>query len=221
MGIGSITLGVLSFLCMLGGILFSIVPFLGPMLAFLAPVLALLGIIFGGVALSRAREGGGENESLAIGGLITNIIAFLPATLVALTCGVCGTCWTGVVLTPHDAGPPHAVFPDAGTAGWATPVPVPGPPPYPPPVIPPVIAPPSAPFGTTPPTVPPGVPTAPPSAPPTTAPPTTPPVTTPPPTTGANGPSTVAPGSSGPALPPPPLPPGPHLRHSEPDPETE
>ena len=72
MGIGSITLGVLSFLCMLGGILFSIVPFLGPMLAFLAPVLALLGIIFGGVALSRAREGGGENESLAIGGLITN-----------------------------------------------------------------------------------------------------------------------------------------------------
>lgn len=219
MGIGSITLGVLSFLCMLGGIVLSFVPFLGPMLAFLSPALALLGIVFGGVALSRAREGGGENESLAIGGLVTSIIAFVPATLVALTCGVCGTCWTGIILTPHDAGPPGAIFPDGGTPSWAPTTPT-APPPFPStypgvpsgvpstpppmPLPPPVVIDPGA-VPPTAPTAPPIAPTAPPIAPPTA--PNAPPIApTAPPT------STAPPTAPGVELPPPPLPPGPNVR---------
>jgi len=78
-GIGSITLGALSFCCMVAGIFLVWVPFLGAMVGFLAPVLALFGIVLGGIALSRARDGGHENESLAIGGLITSIVAFVPS----------------------------------------------------------------------------------------------------------------------------------------------
>ena len=91
MGIGSITLGALSLLCALAGVVLSMVPFLGAMLAFLSPVLALMGIILGGVALSRARTDG-ESEGLAITGLVTSIIAFVPSLLVALTCGLCSSC---------------------------------------------------------------------------------------------------------------------------------
>lgn len=205
MGIGSITLGILSFLCMLGGIFLVWVPFLGAMLGFLSPVLALFGIILGGVALSRAREGGSENEGLAIGGLVTSIIAFVPAVLVAVTCSLCSACWTGAVVMPHDSGPPRAVFPDAGS--FAVPYPPPNSHPAPPPVYaPPAYPPPTAPLA--PPVAP---PVAPPAAPPA-EPPTEPP--TEPATTGEPAPITSVPGSSGPALPPPPLPAGPHVRGS-------
>lgn len=206
MGIGSITMGILAFLCMLGGIVLSFVPFLGAMLSFLSPVLALIGIILGGVAMSQARQGG-ESESLSLGGLITSVIAFVPSMLVAVTCGLCNTCWTGVILTPHDAGPRPAIFPDAG-APWPSPVSgpaVPGTLPAPgswapPPMVPPNPIPPTDP--NTAPTDPnattdpvpadPSAPSAPPPAPGTTeAPPSDP---------------------AAPALPPPPLPPGPHVR---------
>lgn len=190
-GIGSITLGALSFCCMVAGIFLVWVPFLGAMLGFLAPVLALFGIVLGGVALSRAREGGRENESLAIGGLITNIVAFVPSSLVAVTCGLCSACWTGVVLTPHDAGP-HVVFPDAGASTWAPPsVPRPSTAPGWPSAAPPSAIPdPASPSG------------ADPAAPPLTA----------GTATEADPTTTSAPGSSGPALPPPPLAPGPNVR---------
>ncbi len=115
MGIGSIVLGLFAFVCMVGGIVLGWVPFLGTMLSFLAPVLALVGIILGGVALSRAKSGGGESEGLAVGGLVTSIIAFIPSMLVALTCGVCNVCATAMYLDPSigafDAGPVH---PDGG-----------------------------------------------------------------------------------------------------------
>lgn len=208
MGIGSITMGILAFLCMLGGIVLSFVPFLGAMLSFLSPVLALIGIILGGVAMSQARQGG-ESESLSLGGLITSVIAFVPSMLVAVTCGLCNTCWTGVILTPHDAGPRPAIFPDAGSP-WPSPVsgpamPGPGTLPAPgswapPPMVPPNPIPPTdpnaAPTDPNAPTDPvpadPSAPSAPPPAPGTTeAPPSDP---------------------AAPALPPPPLPPGPHVR---------
>ncbi len=128
MGIGAIVLGVFAFICMFGGIVLTIVPFLGTMLSFLSPVLALAGIVLGGVALSRAKQGLGESEGLAIGGLVTSIIAFIPGMLVALTCGLCNTCVTGAYLDPsithHDAGPPR----DSGVPLYA---PI-APPPFPP-----------------------------------------------------------------------------------------
>jgi hypothetical protein len=159
--------------------------------------------------MSRAKEGG-ESESLALGGLITSIIAFVPSMLVAVTCGLCNTCWTGVVLTPHDAGPPGAIFPDAGHPSW------PGAPPpsYPPPST----APP--PPGTWAPGVPPVAPVPggiPPSGPAGGVPtPTDPATPTDPPTPGVTAdPSATAhegPGETAPSLPPPPLPPGPNVR---------
>lgn len=124
MGIGAIVLGVLALVCALAGALLAWVPFLGTMLSFLAPVLALAGTILGGVALSRAKAGGGESESLAIGGLVTSLVALLPAMLVALTCGACNVCTTAMYLDPElgavDAGPYAA---DAGVLRNGTPPP--------------------------------------------------------------------------------------------------
>jgi hypothetical protein len=184
MGIGAIVLGVFAFICMMGGAVLSLVPFLGTMLSFLAPVLALAGIVLGGVALSRAKQGSGESEGLAIGGLVTSIIAFIPSMIVALTCGLCNTCVTASYIDPdlmaYDAGP-H----DAGVAPNA---PIP-PPPFTnaPPVIPPV------PASTLPSTIPPtGVP-------PTSDVPVIPATAVPPPTELTPPPS----------MPPPPLPAGP------------
>lgn len=136
MGIGAIVLGVFAFICMIGGAVLALVPFLGVMLSFLAPVLALVGIILGGVGLSRARSGGGESEGFAIGGLITSVVAFVPSVIVALSCGVCNVCTTAMYLDPnfgtHDAGPRY----DAGTPSYTTPnAPPPftyAPPPFPP-----------------------------------------------------------------------------------------
>jgi hypothetical protein len=126
MGIGAIVLAVFAFVCMVAGALLSLVPFLGTLLSFLAPVLALAGIILGGVALSRSRAGGGESEGLAIGGLVANIVAFVPSMLLALVCGTCNVCVTGVFLDPnagtYDGGvmrngpsPTTSPFPGPGT----------------------------------------------------------------------------------------------------------
>lgn len=179
MGIGAIVLGVFAFVCMIGGVVLSWVPFLGTMLSFLAPVLALAGIILGGVALSRAKAGGGESEGLAIGGLVTSVVALIPAMIVALTCGVCNICATGMYLDP-DFGRIDGGRGDAGVLsnGAISPGPSP-PPPFPtaaPPVYPSAPNPPP-PFAPPPstammPTTSPGMsPTAPPPAPPSSAPP--------------------------------------------------
>lgn len=158
MGTGSIILGAFAFICMIAGALLSLVPFLGTMLSFLAPVLALAGIILGGVALSRAKAGAGESEGLAVGGLVTSIIAFIPSVLVALTCGLCNVCATGMYLDPnfgthdsgvHDGGHPltNPSYPTPGIAPMPSPVPTPTTPVAPPPTLvfpPPTAASPSA-----------------------------------------------------------------------------
>ena len=134
MGIGAIVLGVFALVCALAGALLFWVPFLGTMISFLAPVLALAGTILGGVALSRAKSGAGESEGLAIGGLVTSLVALVPSMIVALTCGACNICATGMYLDPDfgtiDGGPHH---PDAGVPnnGSITPSPYPMPPPFP------------------------------------------------------------------------------------------
>lgn len=187
MGLGSILLAVFAFLCMLGGVLFSWMPFLGAMLSFLAPVLALAGIIIGGVSYSRSQQGLGEREGLATAGLISNVIAFVPSVFVALTCGLCNTVCTGAWLTPAaDSGvhrdPILELFADAGVSAT--------------PVVPPAA--PTDPLVPADPSVPHSEPTQPD--------PTQPEPTQPEPT-----PSTPAvPGA--PTLPPPPLPPGPSGR---------
>ena len=90
----------------------------------------------------------GENEGLATAGLVINIIAFLPAMLVALTCGLCNTMCTGAFLTPpdtthqtvpwdRDGGPGSNPFedlfdpPDAATAAPGVPPATIQPPPAP------------------------------------------------------------------------------------------
>ena len=127
MGLGSLILGIFAFLCMFAGMVLVWVPFLGTMLSFLSPILSIAGVILGGVALSRSREGQGESEGLAIGGLVVNVIAFIPAMLIALTCGLCNTLCTSAFVTPDgqtsvpwdvDAGrrtnPFEDLFADAG-----------------------------------------------------------------------------------------------------------
>lgn len=201
MGLGSILLGVFALVFMFAGFVFTPIPFLGTMLSFLAPVLAIAGIVLGGVALSRARESG-ESEGLAIGGLVVNIVAFVPAMLVAVTCGLCNTVCTGLALTPpsdpnaspwyrRDAGPSpfDGLFPDAGVPHAAPNAP---PPAFPPPAIAP--APQAAPAPTQP------VPTQPVPA----------PQPLPEPQGSAGQPSPPPPSPPAPgALPPPPLPAGP------------
>jgi hypothetical protein len=162
MGLGSIILGIFSFLLMIAGVIFVFVPFLGTMLSFLSPILAIAGVILGGVAMSRAKQGMGENEGLATAGLVINILAFIPAMLVALTCGLCNTMCTGAFLTPpdsthqgvpwdRDGGPNSNPFedlfdpPDAAVAAPTPPPSTPPPPmerqgdetPLPPPPLPP------------------------------------------------------------------------------------
>lgn len=186
MGLGSVILGVFAFLCMFAGALLVWVPFLGTMLSFLAPILAIAGVILGGVAMSRAREGQGESEGLAIGGLILNVVAFIPAMLIALTCGLCNTLCTSAYVSPNgqtsnvpwtvDAGPHSNPFEDLFADAGVRPTILP------PPITPPI---PSTPL-------PPGV--------------------EPPPTTPA---PMQREGDQTP-LPPPPLPPGPHALTANP-----
>ncbi|MDQ3034050.1 MAG: hypothetical protein M3Y87_16665, partial [Myxococcota bacterium] len=157
MGLGSILLGVFALVCMFGGFVLTFVPFLGTMLSFLAPVLSVAGIVLGGIAMSRAKEMG-ENDGTAIAGLVVNIVAFIPAMLVAVTCGLCNTVCTGMMLTPHDpnqtswwlrdgggASPFDQLFRDAGTGPMPHVGPVgPTPPPaFPPPPITPNAPPPN------------------------------------------------------------------------------
>lgn len=154
MGVASIVLGILALLFAMGGFLVSFIPvigsFPGVILSFGAPVLALMGIVVGGVGMSRAREEGTEAGS-ATAGLIVSIIAFFPAFLVAITCGVCNTmCASAALTAPHDqsgqqdpwwlydAGP--GASPGLGATPPGTTPPGTTPPAYPPPAYPPPTA---------------------------------------------------------------------------------
>ncbi|MFK7985410.1 MAG: hypothetical protein AB8I08_05220 [Sandaracinaceae bacterium] len=92
MGIASIVLGILAVMFAAGGFLISFVPSVGAipgaLLTLTAPLLALIGIVLGGVGLSRAKSEGTET-GLPTAGLIVSVIAFFPAFLVAITCGLC------------------------------------------------------------------------------------------------------------------------------------
>lgn len=105
MGIGSIIAGVVALLMTIGGAFLFWLPFAGSVLSFLAPLVALAGIVTGGLAISRARRDG-ESSGTGIGGLVVSIVAFIPAVLVALTCGLCNALCTGSYVNSmgRDAG---------------------------------------------------------------------------------------------------------------------
>ena len=89
MGIGSIFTGIAAFILMIGGVLLALVPFLGVSMSLGAPILAIVGIVLGGLGMSRAKRDG-ESSGAAVAGLTINIIAFLMGVFFALTCGLCG-----------------------------------------------------------------------------------------------------------------------------------
>jgi hypothetical protein len=70
------------------GVVLAFVPVAGAVFAFGAPVLALLGVILGGLDLSRARREGKPRDTVVLG-TVLSALGFFPALLTALTCGVC------------------------------------------------------------------------------------------------------------------------------------
>jgi hypothetical protein len=144
MAVGSIVLAALSLLFIPLGVVLSPLPWVGGVFAFGAPALSLASVIVGGVAMSRGKRAG-ESTSTAFAGVVTGAVAFVPALVTALTCGVCNALFTagkfeahrdfhltmqqGAPLLPADAG----VSPDQPSA----PPPPPGAPPpaFPPPPI--------------------------------------------------------------------------------------
>jgi hypothetical protein len=80
-----------------------LVPVLGFLFAFGAPVLALMAVVFGGVAMSRARQQG-RDTGAGLAGVILGVLAFIPALVVALTCGACNACVSAGLLSPGAKG---------------------------------------------------------------------------------------------------------------------
>ncbi|MCA9616275.1 MAG: DUF4190 domain-containing protein [Myxococcales bacterium] len=91
MGAASSLLAIVAFLFMVGGMVTSLVPWVGSILSFGAPVVAIFGIVLGGVGMSRAKQMG-DSDTFATLGLALNVFAFLFGLLFALTCGVCNAC---------------------------------------------------------------------------------------------------------------------------------
>ena len=126
MAVASLILGIFSIFAAIGGVGTVMVPYLGSFLSFLAPLVALAGVILGGVGLSQANRSG-EATGLAMAGLIVSGVAFLPALLLALTCGMCNAACSnnaartgGGVFSIFDGGvpPPNA---DTSTRSGAKP----------------------------------------------------------------------------------------------------
>jgi hypothetical protein len=88
MGLLSILLSALAVVCAGVGVLTTPIPKLGLVFAFGAPVLAIVGIMLGGSAMSKAKKAGQTSETGRIGAILS-ALAFVPSVVVALTCGVC------------------------------------------------------------------------------------------------------------------------------------
>jgi hypothetical protein len=88
MALVSILLAVLAFVCTLIGFLTTPIPVVGVMFSFGAAAIALAGIMLGGKATSQAKRHGLPTDAARIA-VVLNVLAFVPALLVAFTCGVC------------------------------------------------------------------------------------------------------------------------------------
>lgn len=122
MGVASSILAILAFVFLLGGMLTSLVPYVGTVLSFGAPLLALFGIVLGGVGISRAKQHG-DSDTFATLGLTLNIIAFLFGLVFALTCGLCNACISQSAQqnARWNLGPTPGSTGSTGT--WPTPTP--------------------------------------------------------------------------------------------------
>jgi len=121
MGIASILMGILAFLCMLGGFFLTMVPGVGAALSFAAPIFALIGIVTGGVSMSRAKQDG-DTSGVGVAGLVVSVIAFVLSLAVALTCGLCNACFTSGVINAQNQG---GFQPSYGAYSPPTPTPPP------------------------------------------------------------------------------------------------
>ena len=138
MGPGSIILGVIAFVCMLGGIFLTLVPVLGSLMSFGAPALALTGLIVGGLGYSQARRAQAPGGA-AVAGMVISGTVFVLSLAFALVCGTCNACLTvgATSATPFmqidtSAFPLPAAPPSGPAMPGAAPV-APAPPPLPPP----------------------------------------------------------------------------------------
>lgn len=120
MPVASVLLSFVAFASMGLGLLLTPVPVWGAVFSFGAPTLALIGIVLGGLAMSAANKAG-RPSGFALAGVIMNVLAFMPAVLVALTCGVCnavvstqGSTQGFQMVLPPQMQPPG--FADAGSA---------------------------------------------------------------------------------------------------------
>ncbi len=149
MSVLSIVLAALSLLCIPLGVVLAPVPVVGAVFAFGAAALALAGIITGGLAMSRGKRAG-QATGVAQAGVISSALAFVPALLTALTCGVCNALFAGGhfeasrdfhVSVQQGLMPPAADGGAPGGSGGARAAPdqpaAPRPPGAPPPAFPP------------------------------------------------------------------------------------
>jgi hypothetical protein len=125
MGLASILLGVVAIVAMVAAVFLMPVPNAGAAFACGALLFSLLGIVMGGVGISRSGSDGSTSATAVIG-LVLSILAFLMSVLVAMTCGACNTLCSSALLdappspfddggmrAPHD---PTSHGPDAGSA---------------------------------------------------------------------------------------------------------
>jgi hypothetical protein len=96
MALASILLAVLAFGCTLIGFLTTPIPVVGVVFSFGAAAIALGGIMLGGKATSQAKSRALPTDAARIA-VVLNVVAFIPALLVAFTCGVCNA----IVSTGH------------------------------------------------------------------------------------------------------------------------
>lgn len=154
----SFLLAFAAFVSLVLGLLLTPVPIWGAVFSFGAPMLALSGIVIAGMKMSEATKRA-QPSGVALTSVILNVLAFLPALVVAMTCGVCNACVSsqggmnqvqfGPMLQQQgqrpiaaDAGPPPPPFPNdptptrtTGDAGANNPAPTPVQPDLPPPPI--------------------------------------------------------------------------------------
>jgi hypothetical protein len=116
------------------GVVLVIVPVAGAVFAFGAPALALLGVILGGLDLSRLRREG-KPRDVAMVGTVLCALGFFPALITALTCGVCNALVSAGPIEVQRGLRVHmgqGALQDAGVPpGW----------PQPAPAVPPAMAP--------------------------------------------------------------------------------
>ncbi|HEX4353074.1 MAG TPA: hypothetical protein VHZ95_09175, partial [Polyangiales bacterium] len=119
MALVSILLAVVAFVCTLIGFLTTPIPVLGLVFSFGAAAIALGGIMLGGRAISAAKALAAPQDAARIA-VVLNVVAFIPALLVALTCGVCNALFSSGHLQTRrtfdiNSGPiPMTAFVDGG-----------------------------------------------------------------------------------------------------------